>query len=126
VFVERAKRVGALARKHAKESEELGKLAEPVVEVLHGEGLLGMWTPRTLRGGLELDPVTSLEVIESVSYGDPSAGWVLMAASLAIGTGAAYLKDEAVKELFGGARLPVIAGQGTRPGIAKPAKAAST
>jgi indole-3-acetate monooxygenase len=118
----RAKRVGALARKHMKESEELGKLAEPVVEALHGEGLLGMWTPRTLRGGLELDPVTSLEVIESVSYGDPSAGWVLMAASLAIGTGGAYLKDAAVKELFGGARLPVIAGQGTRPGIAKPAK----
>jgi alkylation response protein AidB-like acyl-CoA dehydrogenase len=120
--VARAKRVGALARKHMKESEELGKLAEPVAEALHSEGLLGMWTPRTLRGGLELDPVTSLEVIESVSYGDPSAGWVLMAASLAIGTGGAYLKDEAVKELFGGARLPVIAGQGTRPGIAKPAK----
>ena len=120
--IARAKRVGALARKHMKESEELGKLAEPVAEALHGEGLLGMWTPRMLRGGLELDPVTSLEVIESVSYGDPSAGWVLMAASLAIGTGGAYLKDEAVKELFGGARLPVIAGQGTRPGIAKPAK----
>ena len=120
--IARAKRVGALARKHMKESEELGKLAEPIAEALHSEGLLGMWTPRTLRGGLELDPVTSLEVIESVSYGDPSAGWVLMAASLAIGTGGAYLKDEAVKELFGGARLPVIAGQGTRPGIAKPAK----
>ena len=118
--IARAKRVGALARKHAAESEELGKLAEPVAEALHNEGLLGMWTPRTLRGGLELDPVTSLEVIENVSYGDPSAGWVLMAASLAIGTGAAYLKDEAVKELFAGPRLPVIAGQGTRPGVAKP------
>ena len=81
-----------------------------------------MWVPRTLRGGLELDPVSSLEVIESVSYGDPSAGWVLMAASLAIGTGAAYLKDDAVKELFSGARFPVIAGQGTRPGTAKPTK----
>jgi alkylation response protein AidB-like acyl-CoA dehydrogenase len=118
--VARAKRVAALARKHAGESEALGKLAEPVAEALHGEGLLGMWVPRTLRGGLELDPVSSLEVIENVSYGDPSAGWVLMAASLAIGTGAAYLKDDAVKELFGGARLPVIAGQGTRPGTAKP------
>jgi alkylation response protein AidB-like acyl-CoA dehydrogenase len=118
--IERAKRVGALARKHAPESERLGKLAEPVAEALHTEGLLGMWVPRTLRGGLELDPVSSLEVIENVSYGDPSAGWVLMAASLAVGTGAAYLKDDAVKELFGGARLPVIAGQGTRPGIAKP------
>jgi alkylation response protein AidB-like acyl-CoA dehydrogenase len=120
--IARAKRVGVLARKHMKESEELGKLADPVAEALHSDGLLGMWTPRALRGGLELDPVTSLEVIESVSYGDPSAGWVLMAASLAIGTGAAYLKDDAVKELFGGARLPVIAGQGTRPGIAKPTK----
>ena len=118
--VARAKRVGVLARKHAEESEELGKLAEPVAEALHGEGLLGMWVPRTLRGGLELDPVSSLEVIENVSYGDPSAGWVLMAAALAIGTGAAYLKDDAVKELFGGTRLPVIAGQGTRPGTAKP------
>jgi alkylation response protein AidB-like acyl-CoA dehydrogenase len=118
--IARAKRVGALARKHAPESEELGKLVDPVAEALHSEGLLGMWVPRALRGGLELDPVTSLEVIENVSYGDPSAGWVLMAASLAIGTGAAYLKDEAVKELFAGSRLPVIAGQGTRPGVAKP------
>jgi alkylation response protein AidB-like acyl-CoA dehydrogenase len=120
--ITRAKRVGALARENFERSEELGQLAPPVAEALHTEGLLGMWTPRTVRGGLELDPVTSLEVIESVSYGDPSAGWVLMAASLAIGTGAAYLKDEAVKELFAGPRLPVIAGQGTRPGIAKPTK----
>ncbi len=119
-IIGRAKRVGALAREHAQRSEELGKLDAPVAEALHTEGLLGMWVPRTLRGGLELDPISSLQVIENVSYGDPSAGWVLMAASLAIGTGAAYLKDEAVKELFSGTRLPVIAGQGTRPGTAKP------
>jgi alkylation response protein AidB-like acyl-CoA dehydrogenase len=42
----------------------------------------------------------------------------MMAASLAVGTGAAYLEDEAVAELFGGERMPVIAGQGTRPGKA--------
>src|SRR5688500_19981279 len=79
-----------------------------------------MWVPRSIPGGAELDVVSSLEVIENVSYGDPSAGWVLMAASLAIGTGAAYLDEPAVAELFGGERLPVIAGQGTRPGMAKP------
>ena len=56
-----------LARQHAKRSEELGKLDQPVADALHSEGLLGMWVPRTVRGGLELDPVTSLEVIESVS-----------------------------------------------------------
>jgi alkylation response protein AidB-like acyl-CoA dehydrogenase len=77
-----------------------------------------MWVPRSIRGGAELDVVSSLQVIEHVSYGDPSVGWVLMASALAIGTGAAYLEAEAVDELFSGERLPVIAGQGTRPGSA--------
>jgi alkylation response protein AidB-like acyl-CoA dehydrogenase len=89
------------------------------VAALHREGLYGMWVPRSLRGA-ELDPIGSLQVIENVAYGDPSAGWVLMAAALAIGTGAAYLEDAAAEELFSGERLPVIAGQGTRPGTAVP------
>jgi alkylation response protein AidB-like acyl-CoA dehydrogenase len=118
---ERAKRVGALASEHADYGDKNGRLAEPVVEALHREGLFGMWTPKAVNGA-ELDPVSSLEVLENVSYGDPSAGWVLMAAALAIGTGAAYLGDAAVKQLFSGKRLPVIAGQGTRPGTAVPEK----
>jgi indole-3-acetate monooxygenase len=119
-LAERVQRVANLARDNAAKSEELGQLAPPVVDAMHKEGLLGMWTPKVLRGGLELDPLASIEVVEKVTYGDPSAGWVLMAASLAIGTGGAYLKDDAVEELFGGDRLPVIAGQGTRPGKAVP------
>jgi alkylation response protein AidB-like acyl-CoA dehydrogenase len=119
-LVERAKAVGALADVHAAWGDEHGRLAEPVVEALHREGLYGIWVPRTIRGGAELDVVSSLRVIEHVSYGDPSAGWVLMAAALAIGTGAAYLGDDAVGELFSGSRLPTIAGQGTRPGKAVP------
>jgi alkylation response protein AidB-like acyl-CoA dehydrogenase len=119
---ERAKRVAALANEHAEYGDKQGRLAQPVVDALHSEGLYGMWVPRSMRGGSELDPVSSLEVIENVAYGDPSAGWVLMAAALAIGTGAAYLGDEAVEELFAGERLPVIAGQGTRPGTAVPEK----
>jgi alkylation response protein AidB-like acyl-CoA dehydrogenase len=116
---ERAKAVGSIANDHADWGDQHGRLAEPVVEALHDEGLYGMWVPRSL-GGAELDPISSLQVIEHVTYGDPSAGWVLMAAALAIGTGAAYLGDDAVKELFTGKRMPVIAGQGTRPGKAVP------
>jgi alkylation response protein AidB-like acyl-CoA dehydrogenase len=118
---ERAQRVAKLADQHAEYGDKNGRLAEPVVEALHREGLFGMWVPKAL-GGAELDPVSSLEVIENLAYGDPSAGWVLMAAALAIGTGAAYLGDDAVKQLFAGDRLPVIAGQGTRPGTAVPEK----
>jgi len=112
--------VAAIADQHADAGDRDGQLAPPVVDALHREGLLGMWTPKVLRGGAELDPIPSLDVLENVTYGDPSAGWVMMAAALAIGTGGAYLQDEAVEQLFGGDRLPVIAGQGTRPGTAVP------
>jgi alkylation response protein AidB-like acyl-CoA dehydrogenase len=116
----RATAVGAIASEHAAWGDAHGRLAEPVVEALHREGLFGMWVPREL-GGAELGPLDSIHVLERVAYGDPSAGWVLMASALAIGTGAAYLGDRAVGTLFGGPRMPVIAGQGTRPGVAVPA-----
>jgi alkylation response protein AidB-like acyl-CoA dehydrogenase len=117
---QRAREVGRIADQHAEFGDKEGRLAEPVVEALHREGLFGMWVPASVHAGAELDPVSSIGVIENLAYGDPSTGWVLMAAALAIGTGAAYLDESAVSELFGKPRLPVIAGQGTRPGKAVP------
>jgi indole-3-acetate monooxygenase len=118
-LVARAHTVATIADQHADEGDRAGQLSQPVVDALHRERILAMWVPKAL-GGSELDVVSSLRVIENLSYGDPSTGWVAMAASLAIGTGAAYLKDDAVDELFGGGRFPVIAGQGTKPGTAVP------
>lgn len=63
---------------------------------MHSDGLFGIWVPKEL-GGSELGPVESLEVIEQVSYGDASAGWVVKAANLSIGTAGAYLSDDAAK-----------------------------
>ena len=119
-LVARSKTVASVADEYADWGDKQCRLAEPVVDALHREGLWGMWVPLSIRGSAELDPVSSLELLENVSYGDPSVGWVLMAAALAIGTGAAFLEDSAVSELFGGNRLPVIVGQGTRPGKAVP------
>jgi alkylation response protein AidB-like acyl-CoA dehydrogenase len=116
---ERAKSLAPLLDQHAQAAEEKGSLTDEVFEALSRERLFALWLPRVL-GGYELDPVPSLEVLENLSYGDPSACWVVMAASLAVGTGGAYLGDEAAEELFGDNRLPVITGQGTRPGVAIP------
>ncbi|HEX5899255.1 MAG TPA: acyl-CoA dehydrogenase family protein, partial [Solirubrobacteraceae bacterium] len=116
-LLDEARRLETLIDEHGPDGDERGELVDEVVDALHAARIFGMWVPGAL-GGSELDPVRSLEVVEQLSYADASTGWVTMAASLAIGTGGAYLGDEAVDEIFGGERFPVIAGQGTRPGSA--------
>lgn len=119
---ERARRVGRLAASEAAVAEAQGQLTETVVDALHDEGLWALWVPASV-GGAELDVVSSLEVVESLSYRDPSVGWVLMATGLIIGTTAAYCGDEAVEALFvAGGRIPIIAGHGTLPGMAVPCR----
>ena len=100
---ELAKRAAAmlpLLDQNQQHSDDAGELAPEVVDAFHRDGMFLMWVPRAL-GGSELGPLDSLEVLEITSYGDPSAGWVQMAACLSTG------------------RYPVIAGQGTRPGTAR-------
>jgi len=117
ILAERAKVLVPLLDAEAQFADENGELSRAAVEALHREGLLKLWVPEKL-GGAELDPLHSLEVLENLSYADASAGWVTMAANLSIGTAGAYLSDHAVAELWGDGKNPVIAGQGTRPGIA--------
>ena len=58
-------------------------------------------------------------MLEHISYGDASAGWVLMAAALATGADAAYIGEEAAAELYGpGARCSSTPAPGTQPGKA--------
>jgi alkylation response protein AidB-like acyl-CoA dehydrogenase len=118
-LVEAARGLIPIADADAARAEAQGALTDAVVEALHETGLWGMWVPRSLGGG-ELEPVPSLAVIEHLSYGDASTGWVLMAGALATGADAAYLGDEAVDQLFGGERLLVHEGAGTQPGRAVP------
>ena len=77
---DRAKDVAATADKYADEGDRNGRLSQPVVDALLRERILGMWTPKAL-GGSELDVLSSLRVLEHLTYGDPSTGWVAMAAS---------------------------------------------
>ena len=116
-LVAAARELIAVADAGAAEAEVRGQLGDDLVEAFHETGLWAMWTPREC-GGSELEPVPSLEVLEHISYGDASAGWVLMAAALATGADAAYIGDEAAAELYGPGRLLVHAGAGTQPGKA--------
>ena len=108
-LVASAEQLQPLLREHSPAGDDAGELSSEVVDALHEHGLFGMWVPRSL-GGAELDPLSSLRVIQALAEADPSTAWVVMAAGLATGTGGAYLADEAVAEMFGGERFPVVAG----------------
>ena len=76
---------------------------------------------RRCSGGSELDPVRSLEVIETLSYGDPSVGWVRHGRVALDRDGRAPTSGtRPSRSCSADGRLPVIAGQGTRPGTAVP------
>lgn len=116
-FLAAVEALSPLLRDRAEDGESRGQLADEVVEALHQVGAFGMWVPRQL-GGWELDPIGSLDAISTLSYADASTGWVVMATALATGTAGAYLPDAGAEVVFGGDRLPVIAGQGSRAGTA--------
>ena len=101
----------------ADEAEALRTLPQASVNALRESGLFTLKLPAVL-GGAEADPVTQVEVIEAVSYIDPSAGWNLM-----IGAGGlslcAFLPDEAIEQMFHGGRIPTLAGA-IMPGRAVP------
>ncbi|MFI7700548.1 acyl-CoA dehydrogenase family protein [Nonomuraea sp. NPDC049480] len=116
-LLDRARELRPLIESQAAAAEAQGKLTTPVVDALHEAGLFGIWVPAPL-GGAELSPMELIAVLEELSYADPSTGWVVMATSLENGTAGAYLGAEAVERMFKGPRMPLIAGQGTRPGTA--------
>ena len=92
----------------ADEAEALRTLPPASVAALRKSGLFALKLPAVL-GGAEADPVTQIEVIEAVSYIDPSTGW-----SFFIGTGGgslcAFVPDAAIEQMFSGGRIPTLAG----------------
>ncbi|TDD12256.1 acyl-CoA dehydrogenase [Nonomuraea deserti] len=116
-LLERARDLRPLIEREAGAAEAQGRLTIPVVDALHEAGLFGVWVPVPL-GGAESSPRELIAVFEELSYADPSTGWVVMATTLENGTAGAYLGDDAVERIFAGPRMPLVAGQGTRPGTA--------
>jgi alkylation response protein AidB-like acyl-CoA dehydrogenase len=61
----------------ASEGEQLRTMPADLVARAKADGLFRLALPRAL-GGLELDPLTILEVVEILSEADGSAGWTLL------------------------------------------------
>ncbi|MGO2110828.1 MAG: acyl-CoA dehydrogenase family protein [Pseudoclavibacter sp.] len=118
-MVARARDLGPLLDDAARDAELERRLPERVADALKQAGLYWMKTPTEL-GGSELDPLGFSDVLEEIAYHDTSAAWSIMVGNGTTGTMAGWLPGDGVDELFGGDRLPIVAGQFTPRGAAIP------
>ena len=86
------------------------ELTGDVLEALHEGGLFRLLLPKSV-GGAELDPMTYVEVLETVARGDASTAWCL-GQNGGCAMSAAWLEPRAAAEVFGGPRAVLAWGAG--------------
>jgi indole-3-acetate monooxygenase len=101
----------------ALESEQLGRLAPDAEAALRSTDLFRLWWPGEF-GGPGATISDGIGVIEAATEVDTAAAWNLAVCTIGSGFAAAYLSDEAVKEVFS-EPLTLIAGQTAPKGIAE-------
>jgi indole-3-acetate monooxygenase len=99
-----------LVEQEAEAGERARTLTEPLVTAFRDSGLFALQVPRDL-GGFEADAETTLEVYETISRADASAGWSLLANASTSGFATTYTSADAVRAMFAGDGIPVHAGQ---------------
>ena len=98
-LLDSVRRIEPVIRAHAADAERERRLPDAVADAMRACGLYRMWRPRTF-GGLEVDPITTFQVLEEVSRIDSAAGWNLQLAS-AVDAFGAWFPDDGAQEIFG-------------------------
>jgi indole-3-acetate monooxygenase len=94
-------RVSAFAaaiRARAGEAEQLGTMPGDLADTAKRDGLFTLALPRSL-GGLELDPLTIISVVEALSHADGSGGWTAAISNNTVFF--AWLEPSVAKEILG-------------------------
>lgn len=97
--IEAAHLVVEVVEAHADESERDRRLAPATADALTRAGLMRLCVP-TAYGGPEVDPITLIEVIETLSHADGAAGWCSMIASTTSSM-AAFLPAATAELIYG-------------------------
>jgi len=109
-ILDRARSLVPLIASLGAEIERERRLPASLVDALHKARLFRLMLPRSL-GGLETDPVTFFQVIETIATADASTAWCLSQAA-GCATAAAYLDPAVAREVFGDPRAVLAWGPG--------------
>ena len=98
-LIEAAQRIAPLVRACRDEGERERRLPAQVLAAMHEARLFRMYIPKAL-DGLEIDPITSMIVVEEIARADAAAAWNLMLGAT-YGLWAAFSPEEAAREIYG-------------------------
>ena len=116
-LIEAAQRLAPLVRACREEGEREGRLPAQVLAAMHEARLFRMYIPKAL-DGLEIDPITSMIIVEEIARADAAAAWNLMLGAT-YGLWAAFLPEGAAREIYGSPDA-VVAGALRPTGRARP------
>ena len=116
-LIEAARRIAPLVRACRDEGERERRLPAQVLAAMHEARLFRMYIPKAL-DGLEIDPITSMIVVEEIARADAAAAWNLMLGAT-YGLWAAFLPEHAARDIYG-ASDAVVAGALRPSGRARP------
>ena len=112
-------RIRPVLEADAEANDAEGTLAWTSAAALYREGLLSLKVPREL-GGPEVDPLLYLELVDELSYINPSAGWCSFINSTSTAWKGAFLPDAGVAQIFGRGRMPIASGSVIPRGLGTP------
>jgi len=108
-----AARVARVLEANAARIDAARELPPEALEAMHAAGMFRLLLPRSV-GGMELDPLTYNQIVETVAAGDASAAWCMNQNS-GCSMAAAYLAHDVAWKIFGADRRGVLA-WGQAPG----------
>jgi alkylation response protein AidB-like acyl-CoA dehydrogenase len=111
-------KIEPVLRENGPVAEQIRRLPDASVNAMREAGLYRMWTPKDL-GGLEIDPVSGVDLFEKIARIDAAAGWNLYM-SVTPSVFGMWLSDDGAREVFAGE--PTLAGALFPPASAVPAE----
>jgi alkylation response protein AidB-like acyl-CoA dehydrogenase len=96
-LVDAARQLALVIRRSVDEGERERRLPAPVAKALSEAGFFRLCRPREL-GGLEVDPLTAIDVIEELARHDGSTAWCALNCSIA-GVLEAFLPEQGAREM---------------------------
>ncbi|HET6183495.1 MAG TPA: acyl-CoA dehydrogenase family protein [Acetobacteraceae bacterium] len=107
--IERARGLTRLLAEAGPRIDAARELPPDVLDAMHGAGMFRLLVPRRF-GGAELLPAPYVQCVEAIASGDGSTAWCMNQGS-GCSMSAAYLPEDAAREVFGGARDVLAWGQ---------------